>query len=190
MSSPGRPVPSFVFLRLPSKFPSQNISPWLTPGFLPVERPWLAGIHVQIGPKSLNWNLAWECFRACVCTNRYEWVHALMHMCACMNVQSNWGLPAMLRLLCELSILPVFPISLSLPARDDTVRCRRKPPPLKGVSFGRQTLLCLSHLHSPPPPSLLASLLSSVPGQMRKGKPITCSCEINNHSLRCVLQNI
>lgn len=73
---------SFVFLRLPSKFPSQISHPDWPPAFC-LKRPWLACIHVQIGPKSLSWNYAWTC----ICVRAWKWV--LMHTCACMNVSEQ-----------------------------------------------------------------------------------------------------
>lgn len=71
MSSLGRPVLSFVFLRLPSKFPSQISHPDWPPAFC-LKRPWLACIHVQIGPKSW-WSYASMCIS--VSPHAYVGVH-------------------------------------------------------------------------------------------------------------------
>lgn len=68
----GASCPELCFSTPAVQISITNISPWLTPCFLSVKRPWLACIHVQIGPKSLAWNYVW------MWVERYEWVHALI----------------------------------------------------------------------------------------------------------------
>lgn len=90
--------PSFCFATPAVQISITNISPCLTPRFQPVERPWLATIHVQIGPKSSNWNLWCECFhmsgyrRTNACRRKSDrglWFHPLTVCYLCTWLQKK-----------------------------------------------------------------------------------------------------
>lgn len=92
MSSLGRPVLSFVFLRLPSKFPSQMSHPDWPPAFC-LKRPWLASHTCADMPKILKLE---RCMNVHLCVHKSESSCICVHAWMC---QSHQGVSSMQRLL-------------------------------------------------------------------------------------------
>lgn len=75
---------SLCFLTPAVQISITNISPWVTLSFLSVKRPWLACIHVQIGPKSSGRDRLW--MRVLIKQKGKGWV--LMHLYGCTTIQA------------------------------------------------------------------------------------------------------